>query len=136
VVVRFSRKVAQNVAEVAWHKTQRLEFRADGSLDFHVTVSGLGEISWWILGYGDQAEVVQPPELRRIVAGHAARMIEKYADQSHGASAPQDGGKAESGKPKAESRKREAERAQAPEIPTRESLAQFVQASQSPIPNP
>jgi predicted DNA-binding transcriptional regulator YafY len=125
VVVRFSRKVAQNVAEVAWHKTQRLEFRADGSLDFSVTVSGLGEISWWILGYGDQAEVVQPPELRRIVAGHAARMIEKYADQPHWAAAPQDGSEAESGKPK-------AERAQAPEIAARESLAHFAQ---SPTPN-
>ena len=80
VVVRFSRKVAQNVAEVAWHKTQRLEFRPDGTLDFHVTVSGLGEISWWILGYGDQAEVLQPAELRRIVAGHAARMLQYYPE--------------------------------------------------------
>lgn len=80
VVVRFSKKVAQNVAEVAWHKTQRLGFRPDGSLDFRVTVSGLHEISWWILGYGDQAEVLQPPELRRIVAGHAARMLAAYPE--------------------------------------------------------
>ena len=57
VVVRFSKLVAQNVAEVNWHKTQRLAWRDDGTLDFHVTVSGLNEISWWILGYGDQAEV-------------------------------------------------------------------------------
>ena len=31
---------AQNVAEVAWHKAQRAEFNSDGTLDFHVTVSG------------------------------------------------------------------------------------------------
>jgi len=78
VIVRFSKKVAQNVAEVAWHKTQRLEFRPDGSLDFHVTVSGIREISWWILGYGDEAEVLEPAELRAILAGHAARMAERY----------------------------------------------------------
>ncbi len=78
VVVRFAKKVAQNVAEVAWHKTQRLQFRPDGSLDFSVTVSGLQEISWWILGYGDQAEVLKPPELRELVAGHAARMVKRY----------------------------------------------------------
>jgi predicted DNA-binding transcriptional regulator YafY len=53
VVVRFSKRVAQNVAEVRWHKTQKLCFNDDGTLDFHVTVSGLTEISWWILGYGD-----------------------------------------------------------------------------------
>ena len=79
VVIHFTRKVAQNVAEVAWHKTQRLEFRPDGSLDFHVTVSGLGEISWWVLGYGGEAEVLQPAALRQIVAGHAARIVQKYA---------------------------------------------------------
>jgi len=82
VVVRFSRLVAQNVAEVAWHKTQRLTFHADGTLDFQVTVSGLREVSWWIMGYGDQAEVLRPPELRRMIAGNAARMIEMYADDA------------------------------------------------------
>jgi len=60
VVVRFSKMVAQNVAEVTWHKTQKPTFNKDGTLDFHVTVSGLNEISWWILGYGDQAEVLKP----------------------------------------------------------------------------
>ena len=84
VVVRFGKKVAQNVAEVAWHKSQRLAFRPDGSLDFSVTVSGLQEISWWILGYGDQAEVIRPPELRRIVAGHAARMLQRYKESPNG----------------------------------------------------
>jgi len=78
VVVRFSKRVAPNVAEVTWHRRQRLEFNPDGTLDFHVTVSGVKEISWWILGYGDQAEVIRPPELRRIVAGHAKRMAQLY----------------------------------------------------------
>ncbi|MEN6450014.1 MAG: transcriptional regulator [Thermoguttaceae bacterium] len=79
VTVRFSPLVAKNVAEVHWHRTQRLEFRDDGTLDFHVTVSGLGEISWWILGYGDQAEVLEPPELRRLIAERAERMAVRYS---------------------------------------------------------
>jgi proteasome accessory factor B len=78
VVVRFSPLMAQNVAEVAWHKTQRLEFRDDGSLDFHVHVSGLNEIVWWILSYGDQAEVLRPAKLRRLVAQRAANMSRMY----------------------------------------------------------
>jgi len=82
VVVRFTKLVAQNVAEVRWHKTQRLQIHDDGRLDFHVTVSGLKEISWWILGYGDQAEVLEPPELRRIIAGHAKRLVEQYGDEA------------------------------------------------------
>jgi predicted DNA-binding transcriptional regulator YafY len=78
VVVRFTKMVAHNVAEVAWHKTQRTLFHPDGTMDFHARVSGLGEISWWVLGYGDQAEVLAPPELRRMVAERARRTAERY----------------------------------------------------------
>jgi len=78
VVIRFSKLVAQNVAEVNWHKTQRLALNDDGSLDFKVTVSGLNEISWWILGYGDQAEVLKPAKLRRLVADRVAKTARLY----------------------------------------------------------
>lgn len=79
VVVRFSKMVAANVAEVVWHKTQRITWNDDGTLDFQVTVSGLGEISWWILGYGDQAEVLRPAELRATLAKRAAALAARYA---------------------------------------------------------
>ena len=79
VLIRFSKLVSHNVAEVQWHKTQRTEFNPDGTLDFHVTVSGLHEISWWILGYGDQAEVIRPDELREIIANRAAATAARYA---------------------------------------------------------
>ena len=79
VLIRFRPMVAENVAEVLWHKTQRVKFNQDGTLDFRVTVSGLNEISWWILGYADQAVVIEPPELRRLVAERAARTAAHYA---------------------------------------------------------
>jgi proteasome accessory factor B len=78
VVVRFAPLVARNVAEVAWHKTQRIVERQDGSIDFHVSVSGLNEISWWILGYGDQAEVLRPARLRQMIADRAGKLVELY----------------------------------------------------------
>jgi proteasome accessory factor B len=78
VVIRFERMVAKNVAEVVWHKTQRCELQADGSLLFSVTVDGFDEIVWWILGYGDQAEVLSPPELRRRIARHAEALAARY----------------------------------------------------------
>ena len=40
---------------------------------YKVRVSGLDEIMWWILGYGDQAEVLAPEELRQMVASRAKR---------------------------------------------------------------
>jgi predicted DNA-binding transcriptional regulator YafY len=35
-------------------------------------------ISWWILGYGDQAEVIRPARLRRLVAKRAWNMAAMY----------------------------------------------------------
>jgi len=78
VIVRFQPMVARNVSEVVWHKTQKLDFQEDGCLDFYVKVSGLSEIAWWILGYGDQAEVVRPAKLRKIIAYRVARMHATY----------------------------------------------------------
>ena len=78
VVVRFQPLVAENVAEVAWHHTQRIDWNDDGTLDFHVRVDGLSEISWWILGYGDQAEVLKPAELRELIADRVDRMAAVY----------------------------------------------------------
>jgi predicted DNA-binding transcriptional regulator YafY len=84
IVVRFSKLVAQNVAEVNWHKTQRIQFSDDGTMEYRATVSGLHEISWWILGYGDQAEVLEPPELRKLVSECAGRMAKMYEKQPRG----------------------------------------------------
>jgi predicted DNA-binding transcriptional regulator YafY len=78
VLVLFRPLVADNVAEVRWHKTQRVEKRADGSLEFRATVDGLNEISWWILGYGDQAEVLEPRPLRQILAKRARALAAVY----------------------------------------------------------
>ena len=79
VVVRFQPLVARNVAEVQWHHTQRLHWHADGSLDFQVRVDGIDEISWWILGYGREAEVITPPELRDMLREHVADLVRIYA---------------------------------------------------------
>jgi predicted DNA-binding transcriptional regulator YafY len=87
VVVRFEKMVAQNVAEVAWHKTQRLVWRRDGRLDFHVTVSGLNEISWWVLGYGDQAEVIRPTALRELIVRRCRRLLDRYGQPESSAAA-------------------------------------------------
>lgn len=78
VHLHFEPKVAGNVAEVQWHRSQRVEWNDDGSMEFHVRVDGLGEITWWVLGYGDQVEVVGPAPLRRKVAAVAKAVAERH----------------------------------------------------------
>jgi len=78
VELRFAPKVAGNVAEVLWHRKQQLAWRDDGALTFRVQVDGLGEITWWILSYGDQVQVLKPAALRRRVAEVAANVLSLY----------------------------------------------------------
>ena len=65
VKLRFLPKVAENVAEVQWHSTQKVAHNSDGSVTVEFRVDGLGEITWWILGYGDQVQVLHPKRLRQ-----------------------------------------------------------------------
>lgn len=78
VHLRFTSVVARNVAEVLWHPTQRCEFDENGSLNYYVTVSGIREILWWILGYGDQVEVLEPERLRTMVARRLRAAADRY----------------------------------------------------------
>ncbi len=78
VSLRFSRKVAGNVAEVLWHKTQQIQWLKDGSMIFRVTVDGLSEISWWILGYGAEVGVITPAALRNRIVKTAQRILSMY----------------------------------------------------------
>jgi predicted DNA-binding transcriptional regulator YafY len=76
--LKFLPLVAHNVAEVQWHSTQRAQWNEDGSVILTFRVDGLGEISWWILGYGDQVQVLEPAALRRKVQERAQAIIENY----------------------------------------------------------
>ncbi len=78
VHLRFSPLVSPNVAEVVWHRTQRLAWDEEGRLHFRATVDGLDEIIWWVLGYGPEVEVLAPPALRERVAEAARRTLALY----------------------------------------------------------
>jgi predicted DNA-binding transcriptional regulator YafY len=75
IKLRFLPKVAHNVAEVQWHSTQQATWNGDGSVVLEFRVDGLGEITWWILGYGDQVQVLAPETLRKRVIEAAHNMI-------------------------------------------------------------
>lgn len=78
VRLRFSRMVADNVEEVLWHKTQTMKRLTDGRLIFTADIDGVSEISWWVLGYGDQVEVLEPPELRDLIIKRVREMATIY----------------------------------------------------------
>jgi proteasome accessory factor B len=78
IKLKFSSLVAHNVSEVQWHSTQQAEWNEDGSVTLSFRVDGLGEISWWILGYGDQVQVLAPAALRKKVLERAQGVIDNH----------------------------------------------------------
>jgi predicted DNA-binding transcriptional regulator YafY len=78
VVIRFSPAVARRAAETRWHPSQELEQQPDGSLIWRGRVAGPREIRIWILGWGADAEVLEPTELRRDVAAELRRAADAY----------------------------------------------------------
>jgi predicted DNA-binding transcriptional regulator YafY len=80
IELEFEPKVARNVSEVRWHASQQHELTEDGRCIMRFEVDGLNEITWWLLGYGDQVLVRKPAALRdrlRQVHEAAARRLAK-----------------------------------------------------------
>jgi predicted DNA-binding transcriptional regulator YafY len=76
IKLRFLPDVVDRVLGVQWHSTQTVTRQGDGSAIMEFRVDGLGEITWWILGYGDQVHVLSPEELRCRVLQAARNMIQ------------------------------------------------------------
>ncbi len=88
VVIRFEPSVARRAAETRWHPSQEIESLPDGSLRWSGRVAGLREIRIWILGWGADAEVLQPAELRREVAEELRRAARRYDEPASPVDAP------------------------------------------------
>jgi predicted DNA-binding transcriptional regulator YafY len=79
VVIRFAPAVSKRAAETRWHPSQVIEEQDDGSLIWRGRVSGMREIRIWIMGWGADAEVLEPAALRDDVADELVRAAALYA---------------------------------------------------------
>lgn len=78
VGIRFDRHQARWIRERRWHHTQKIEPQADGSIILRMTVSGLGEVKRWVLGFGGHAEVLYPEKLRKQLMEETESMLKTY----------------------------------------------------------
>jgi len=84
VRIRFSAVLAPWIRERNWHGTQEIDEHEDGSLILSMTVSSLEAVKLWVLGYAEEAEVLEPDELRRMVRQSAQRTVGLYDADSSG----------------------------------------------------
>jgi len=82
VSVLFSPDAAVGVLERKWHPKQTVEKRKDGSVVLRFPAPSLYEIQRWVLQWGGDAKVLEPPELRSAVATEANRLCSLYFKKS------------------------------------------------------
>jgi predicted DNA-binding transcriptional regulator YafY len=81
VVIKFDPSLERYLKENIWHPSQVFKKDKDGSLLMTMEVGGLREVMSWVLGFGREAEVVEPEHLRRAVAEELASTVEKYVSE-------------------------------------------------------
>ncbi len=78
VRLRFLGVAARLVGERVWHSSQKLR-QTRGGTELEMVVGLSPDVQQWILGWGADAEVLEPPELRRAVAKAAKDAAAVYA---------------------------------------------------------
>ncbi|MCK4632197.1 MAG: YafY family transcriptional regulator [candidate division Zixibacteria bacterium] len=68
IVIEFSRSAAKVVMSARHHSDEQVEEIGDGRVRYTIITNGIEEIQRWILGFGGDAVVVEPEELRRNLA--------------------------------------------------------------------
>lgn len=76
VQIRFTPDAAPLVTETNWHHTQQVQPQPDGSVILSFQVDGLEEIVHWTLGWTGRAEVINPPELRKLLVRYLKKGLD------------------------------------------------------------
>lgn len=79
--IRFTANVAERIEERVWHDSQQTKRRRDGGVDLRLRLGSLVEIERWILGWGAEAEVLAPSELRESLTTTTATMARLYGQR-------------------------------------------------------
>ncbi len=82
VWLRFAPCAAPEAIEASWIRGLNRILLEDGRVDLQFVVDGLDELLRWVIGFGEEVEVLQPWELRRRLHELAGRLFERYAPDS------------------------------------------------------
>jgi predicted DNA-binding transcriptional regulator YafY len=75
IVIRFAPRAADYIREKKWHESQSLRELKDGAVELTLKLSSLSEVQRWVLSWGGDARVLQPPELVDSVRQSASAIL-------------------------------------------------------------
>ena len=77
--LKFSPQIARIIAETVWHPSQVLEPQSDGALTMTLKVTNTIDLRAWILGWGEEVEVLEPMKLRKSIVKTAKALLGVYS---------------------------------------------------------
>ena len=77
-MVKFDKEVAGYIKERIWHPSQKIKQNKDGTITATYNVAGTKEIKYWVLSYGQHAEVVEPKSLRDEIKKDLSLALKRY----------------------------------------------------------
>lgn len=80
VVVHFKGRAARVVTSSQHHLKEEVESLDQDEALYRVTVNGTEEIRRWILGFGDEAEVIAPSSLRKELCAIGRNLVRTHND--------------------------------------------------------
>ena len=69
---------ARHLTETPLSEDQRLTATPDGRVRVNATVPETEQLRWWILGFGEKAEVIKPIRLRKVMAETSQALAARY----------------------------------------------------------
>ena len=79
VRIRFSAEVAYLIRERRWHPSQKHTVQKDGSIVVTLSSGGMDELATWILSWGPEAVVLEPPVLVELVRSRLTQALRQYS---------------------------------------------------------
>lgn len=78
VAIRFSELQARYIRERIWAKGQKIRENKDGSIVLEMSTSGRWDVMRWVLGFGEDAEILEPSDLRAEIKERVGRAATLY----------------------------------------------------------
>ncbi len=79
--VRFSRQVSDEVRELQWHPSQRIETTGEGEAILELPAESLKEARRFVLAYGKDALVLEPQQLVEDLRRETEELSQSYASR-------------------------------------------------------
>lgn len=79
LTVKFSNYAGEHLKETPINDTQRIIHEKNDCLTAKFTIEESAEVFWWILGFGQDAEVISPARIRRKFAETARILNQTYS---------------------------------------------------------